>query len=386
MKTTGVFVPDRSWRTWETRVQNGASDSYEVIVLADSLDPANPELSAAVSSRRVFVLIDATVEKLYGEALLTYLRAHRHEVSVFAVEASEEQKNLSTAESFLRFCLDRGMGRRDTVLCMGGGIICDVGALAASLIRRGAPCVKVPTTLLGMIDGAIGVKNGVNFNGTKNSVGSYSLPRSVMVDLGLLRTLPKEQMGFGMIEMAKMVALKSREDWDCLRWNFDALKGLRDMARLSGLVCRSIRYMLDELESNLFEKDLFRIVDYGHEFGHTIEVSTGYAVSHGEAVLAGMCLSNTLCWRRGMMKATDYEDFWDFAANFDLPTLFGRISLESLVESLQHTELHKGETFMVALQEIGRPLFLRGVTPAELGPAWDECRGRTSSLPARRAG
>lgn len=370
----------RPWRAWQTQVVDRESESYEVIILTDGLNPANPELLEAVGAGKIFCIVDAEVERLHGGPIRSYFKEHGREIHFFPLVASEATKTLVTAESFMRFCLDSGMGRRDTVLCIGGGIVCDIGALAASLVRRGAPCVKVPTTLLGMIDGAIGVKTGVNFNGMKNALGTYSVPRSVVIDLALLRTLPARQMGFGLVEMGKMLALKSRQDWELLRANFDAIVELRDMDLLYNLVRRSIRYMLDELEINLFEKDLYRIVDFGHEFGHTIEVSTGYAVSHGEAVLAGMCISNAICRHRGLMVQEDYEGFWIFAANFDLQALFGRVSRDALAESIRQTRLHKGGTFIVALHEIGRPIFLKAVTVEELDSAWRECRDRADAF------
>lgn len=359
-----------SIRKWRTTLKHCDPSSYEVIMVKDCLAAGSSEVLEAVRSKKVFCLVDENVHRLLGWKISAYFRAAGQELHTHMLSASEKNKTLESVESFMRFCLERGMGRRDVVLCIGGGIVCDVGGMAASLIRRGVPCVKIPTTLLGMIDGSIGVKTGVNFCGYKNSIGTFSMPKCVFVDLSLLKTVPSSEIGFGLIEMAKILALKSRADWELFIDNFDDLLNLREDSPLPLLVRNSIRYMLDELESNLYEKNLCRIVDYGHEFGHCIETGTEYQVSHAEAVLMGMCLSNSICLARGQMDRDDHDAFWKFAGAFDLPRLMGRLSVELLVESLRQTNLHKDGAFIVGISKIAKPVFLEGITRVELEAAW----------------
>lgn len=375
-----------SEREWQTTLKHSDSNSYEVIMLDDCFNTGNPEVFEAVRSKKVFCLMDENVHRILGWKVSEYFRAVGQDLFTYTLGASEKNKTLANVESFMGFCLTNGMGRRDTVLCVGGGIVCDVGGLAASLIRRGVPCVKIPTTLLGMIDGSIGVKTGVNFCGYKNSIGTFSIPKCVFVDLSLLRTVPRAEIGYGLIEMAKILVLKSRTDWELFLENTDNFLNLRENSPLPLLVRNSIRYMLDELESNLYERNLHRIVDYGHEFGHCIETGTDYQVSHGEAVLMGICLSNSICLARGLLDSFDHDAFWKFAAAFDLPRLMGKVSLEILVESLHQTNLHKNGTFIVGIAKIAQPIFLDGITREELESAWKNCLTMALKVVAERSG
>ena len=374
----------RSGRGWQTSLKHCEPSAYEVIMVNNCFDIGNREVLEAVRSKKAFCIVDENVHRILGWKISGYFQALGQELHLFRLDASEKNKTLTNVERFMEFCLGHGMGRRDTVLCIGGGIVCDIGGMAASLIRRGVPCVKIPTTLLGMIDGSIGVKTGVNFSGFKNSIGTFSMPKCVFVDLSLLKTVPVSEIGFGLIEMAKILSLKSRKNWELFIENFEDLINLREHSPLPLLVRNSIRYMLDELESNLYEKNLYRIVDYGHEFGHCIESSTDYQISHAEAVLIGMCLSNSISLARGLMDRDDHDTFWKFASTFDLPRLMSRLSVSLLVESLHQTNLHKDGIFIVGLAKIAQPIFLKDIRQEELESAWKYCVRKAKAAPSVR--
>lgn len=203
------------------------------------------------------------------------------------ITAGEGSKNLAGLNAILDRMHRAGLERNSPVIAFGGGVVGDLAGLAASLWKRGAPVVQVPTSLLAMVDSSVGGKTGINFKGVKNLVGSFWPPHSVYVDLDLLETLPREERVCGFAEILKAAWLSS-DDWAAeLETHVDALLDLEPV-RLEASVSRAIRFKAAMVESDELDRGQRALLNLGHTFGHALESLSCGELRHGHAVLLGM--------------------------------------------------------------------------------------------------
>lgn len=340
--------------------------TYEIKRVSNLFDVANPALSGHIKTRKAFCIIDQNLAE-YAVLLKQYFEKNDIEAYYFFVKVSEKNKSLQSIIDFTTFCFQHEIGRRDPIIAFGGGITCDLGGMAANLLRRGTPCIKIPTTLCGVIDAAVGVKNGVNYADSKNSLGTFYPPEVVFIDLEFLKTLPVKEIKNGLVEMIKIIALKDRDTWNLLKRNIDRFLTKDFNSEVVELIDRSIAFMTEELSSNLLEDSLYRIVDYGHEFGHLIEIITDFELSHGEAVAIGMRLSNHLAYSAGLMDANDHTDFNELVNKLNLPHWHKALSCQKLYTKREAISRHKGGQFsIVALHQIGSPFFMKELNLADM--------------------
>ena len=187
-----------------------------------------------------------------------------------------------------------GLRRTAKLFAVGGGVIGDIGGLAASLYMRGIACVQVPTTLLAQVDSSVGGKTAVDLGGVKNIVGAFYQPQEVLVDPAFLKTLPAREVKCGVGEIVKYAAL-SGEIFDLLENNTDKLT---DLAFLETLIISCIRNKAGVVERDEKENVERRSLNVGHTTGHAIELSTG--LSHGESVLYGMRFETQMAMEQGV--------------------------------------------------------------------------------------
>lgn len=207
------------------------------------------------------------------------LRATGLDVAVATIDDGEEHKSLDTYGRLLRECAAAGITRRDAIVGHGGGMVTDVAGFVAATWHRGVPVVHVPTTILAMVDAAIGGKTGVNLDAGKNLVGAFWQPSAVLCDLDLLDTLPARERRSGNGEMAKYHFLTG-----------DDLLAL-DLERR---IARCVEIKAEVVASDEREAGRRAILNYGHTLGHALEAETNFAMSHGEAVGVGLVFAARL--------------------------------------------------------------------------------------------
>lgn len=253
-----VPVPGRNY---EAIVGHGA-----VAALAE-LVPATAKRAAVVSQREIpFTVHDAGVP-------------HR----VFTMAAGEEAKSLRTVEMLCRSWATWGLTRNDVVIAVGGGVVTDVAGFAAASYHRGVPVIHVTTTLLGMIDAAIGGKTGVNLPEGKNLVGAFWQPHGVICDLDSLDSLPSREFSSGMGELVKYCFLPGGD-------------GLAEL-ELAEQVARCIEIKAAVVADDEREGGRRAILNYGHTLAHAIEIAGDYSMRHGEAVSVGLAYAAHLALR-----------------------------------------------------------------------------------------
>lgn len=259
--------------------------SYDVLVG----NGARSGLSALLprTARRVAVVTQAGVP-LEVDPGLPFER--------FEIGQGEQFKSLATIESLCQGFARMGLTRNDVVVGVGGGMVTDVAGFAAASWHRGVAVVHVSTTLLGMIDAAVGGKTGVNLAEGKNLVGAYWQPSGVICDLDALSTLPPRELRCGRGEMAKYHFLTG-----------DDLLSMGEAERIA----RCVQIKAEVVASDEREGGRRALLNYGHTLAHALEIETGYVIAHGEAVGIGLIYAAHLAHHLGRISAERVQQHYD---------------------------------------------------------------------------
>ena len=237
---------------------------------------------------RIFILSDKTVFSLYGKKLHSELEKAGEDISFFFILPGEKSKNIKNLEKIYNWLYTQGASRSSLFMCFGGGVVSDLGGLAASSYCRGMPLVNVPTTLLGQIDAGIGGKNGINWGDGKNQIGSFYFPEKVLIDPLFLATLNIKQMREGLVEALKAGMIGDRSLFQSIKDNPRILL-FKDLARVEELIKKSVELKVKVTGSDPFEHKQRKTLNLGHTFAHALESFFRYKrLTHGEAVGLGL--------------------------------------------------------------------------------------------------
>ncbi|MFD6533719.1 sedoheptulose 7-phosphate cyclase [Streptomyces sp. NPDC060184] len=370
-------IPRPPGLTWY--VQSQQPVGYEVSLTRGLLNPVNPVLARAVGADgrigvRALIVVDQAVEELYGPGLHSYFDAWKVDAVWKVMPGDEETKNLEQVVEVTRAMTEMGILRRtERVVVVGGGVLMDVVGMAASLYRRGAPYVRVPTTLVGQVDAGVGVKTGVNHGTHKNRLGTYFAPESTLIDPEFLRTVDDRHIANGLAEIIKMALIKDAALFRILEENVELITSqtLADCGSAAGeIVSRAIAGMLDELEPNLWEGVLERSVDYGHTFSPSLELLADPPLLHGEAVAVDMAVCLALAVGRGHLAEAEAHRALNLIAGCGLPlthpVFTPRLLEVGLADAVKHRD---GQQRLPLTDGIGSCVFVNDVTPSELARA-----------------
>ena len=293
-------------------------DSSEVIV--GSVSELLPRL---LPDKRVVVVSDTNIDRHYH----TLVNRYEHVL----IGLGEASKTLVTADAIYKKFISMGVDRSTFVLAIGGGIVTDVAGFVASTYMRGVEFGFVSTSLLGQVDASVGGKNGVNVDGYKNMVGTFTQPRFVICDVGMLRTLPEREVRTGMAEVIKAGIIADEELFSKLE-----LTPLAELTKnpdlLGEVVYRAIKVKADIVERDEREHGDRRKLNLGHTLAHAIEKSSS-KMNHGEAVAVGLSLISDAAARRGLLSAADKERICSLLqrTGFDLtPPVAMRVLLKAV--------------------------------------------------------
>ncbi|GAA4955146.1 sedoheptulose 7-phosphate cyclase [Actinoplanes utahensis] len=371
------------------RISASRTVSYEVRLSTDLLDPSDDTLADAgadpvAPSRRRLLVVDARVNTLFGDRIRDYMDAQAMTYEICVLDADERGKTMDAVFQVVAAMDAFGVSRRrEPVLAIGGGVLSDIVGLATSLYRRTTPYVRVPTTLIGMVDAGIGAKTGVNFHQHKNRLGTYHPSAVTLIDATFLRTLPVRHLRNGLAEVLKIALVKDAPLFDVLERHGTRLIAERmqthdsaDRGAATLAVMRhAIHDMLGELQPNLWEHRLDRIADFGHTFSPAIEMHALPDLLHGEAVAVDMALSTELAHHRGLLSAADRDRIHRVITDLGLPTWHPVCSPGLLAEGLADTIRHRDGRQRVPLTVgIGRARFVDDLTLAEIDEALATCQ------------
>jgi len=325
---------------------------------------------------RALMVVDETVYQLYSEQIHTYFDCHGIALTVVPVQIRETAKSLETFERIVREFDAYGLVRTEPVLVVGGGLTTDVAGFACASYRRNTPYIRIPTTLIGLIDASVSIKVAVNHGKNKNRLGAYHASQKVFLDFSFLATLPADQVRNGMAELIKIAVVGNEEIFDLLechgpellRTRFGHLDGSKDLRRVAHrLTHQAIATMLELESPNLHEIDLDRVIAFGHTWSPTLELAPPTPFFHGHAINIDMALSVTLAEQRGLISVADRDRVLNVMSSLGLA-----LDSEHLTPELLSTataailKTRDGKLRAAVPDPIGQCTFLNDVTVDEL--------------------
>lgn len=357
-----------------TTIPVRAERPYDVVI-GTGLLGALPDMLGE-RTRRVAVVAPAALA-LTADAIRADLVEQGFEAISLEVPDGEEAKSAQV----LAFCWgvlgEAGFTRTDAIVGVGGGATTDLAGFVAATWLRGVRFVNVPTTVLGMVDAAVGGKTGINTDAGKNLVGAFHEPAGVICDLSALQTLPHHDLVAGLAEVVKCGLVSDPEILDvvltdpaaCQRW---------DSPQLRSIIERAIRVKAEVVSQDLRESigspTLGReVLNYGHTFGHAIERVEGYRWRHGAAISVGMVYVAELARLAGLLDDEGVAIHRQALTSLGLPTTYAGGRWEQLLSAMRMDKKTRGDLLrFVILRSIGHPGLLEGPDPSLLFAAYEE--------------
>ena len=242
-------------------------------------------------TQKIAIIFDKNIPTKFKSKIKKLLIGYQ--VYLYEFRSNEKVKSFNYANKIIEKILSKNFNRSDTIIAVGGGIIGDLSAFVASLVKRGINFINIPTTLLAQVDSSIGGKTGVNSIYGKNLIGSFYQPKLVVIDVSFLKSLPKREMICGFAEILKHSLIL---ETNLFRWLENTSKEIlnnRNLNLISEAIYKSCKVKLYFIKKDYKEKNLRMILNFGHTFAHAIEAENKFSgkINHGEAVLIGMIMA-----------------------------------------------------------------------------------------------
>ena len=350
-----------------TRISVGGD--YDVVIGTGLLDELPQLLGEGV--QRVLVVHPRALAAT-GEGVREALVAAGFEAYAAEVPDAEEAKTAQVAAFVWGVLGQAGFTRSDAVVSVGGGATTDLAGFVAATWLRGIRVVHVPTTLLGMVDAAVGGKTGINTPEGKNLVGSFHPPAGVLCDLATLETLPTHDFVAGLAEVVKCGFIADPVILDLVESDPEGVRSPSG-EHVRELVERSVRVKADVVAQDLKESDLREILNYGHTFGHAVEQVERYAFRHGAAVSIGMVYVAELARLVGRIDDDLVDRHRAVLTSLGLPVTYRGDRWPQLLDAMKRDKKSRGSLLrFVVLAGLAKPVRLEGPDPALLQAAYAE--------------
>jgi 3-dehydroquinate synthase len=341
--------------------------SYDIAINDNDRDLGTFCRTSAPKSQLAFVVGDANVLP-HIAAVSDSLKQIGFLTESATVPAGEASKSLAMSEMLYGRLADLNADRATLIVAVGGGVIGDLGGFVAATYNRGLPLLMVPTTLLAMVDSAVGGKVGINLPQGKNLVGAFHQPVGVWIDMKMLDTLPRREFHSGMAEVVKYGVIRDAEFFAWLENNADAALA-RKPAAIQRIVERCCRLKADIVENDEREETGLRMVlNYGHTFAHCFETAAGYGTwLHGEAVSAGMICASRLAERLGLISSEITNRQVRLLERFGLPVAPQAWPIEELLAVMRRDKkAQAGKLRFVLPRKLGEVAVVDDISEADV--------------------
>ena len=337
------------------------NQKYSIIIgsnLAANLSKILKENS--ISFEQCLLIIDKNVPK---KLILKIKKSlHKEKLYVHYLKANEKNKNVSSVNKILDILLDKNFSRTDCVISIGGGITGDISGFASSLFKRGLKFINIPTTLLSQVDSSIGGKTGVNTKYGKNLVGSFYQPNLVVSEIQFLKSLPKRELICGYGEILKHSLIANKSFYKFLDKNSNKILKLSSPF-IERAIYESCKIKKKVVEKDEKEKNLRKILNFGHTFAHAYEATLGYSkkLNHGEAVILGIQSALSFSFKNKLIKKNDYYSILNHISKTNLPSnikkFFKIKDLSKILSFMAKDKKNKSNKInLVLLKKIGYPI------------------------------
>jgi 3-dehydroquinate synthase len=328
-----------------------AASSYPIVV-GSGLLGRSEWLSQQIPGRALLAVTNTTVAPLYLQRLKTAFAERL--VGSCVLPDGEAHKTLQTVGWVIDSLVDHRLNRDATVIALGGGVVGDIAGFAAACYQRGIGFAQIPTTLLAQVDSSVGGKTGVNHPGGKNLIGAFHQPSVVIADTDTLATLPPREFSAGLAEVIKYGCIWDPMFFNWLDANVHALIA-RDAESLTYAIARSCEIKAVVVGQDEREHGVRAILNFGHTFGHAIELASGYGqLLHGEAVAIGMVIAADLSRRLGLVDAATFNRIKHLLDRAQLPVDAPKIGAARAIELMQmDKKVQAGMVRLVLLEKLG---------------------------------
>jgi 3-dehydroquinate synthase len=351
-----------------SRITVGADSPYPVVIGRNLLEEVPQFLKGA---KKVLVVHPVGLA-VSAEQLRDFLLGQGFEVFLAGVPDNEEAKRIEVAAFCWGILGKSEFSRTDMVIGFGGGTITDLAGFVAGTWLRGVAVVQIPTTLLAMVDAAVGGKTGVNTSEGKNLVGVFHSPRAVVIDLETLATLPKNELLAGFAEVVTCGFIKDLEILSIIESDFESAVDPRSDSFVE-LVERSVKVKAAVVAEDFKEAGPREILNYGHTLGHAIELAERYQWRHGAAIAIGMVFVAELAHLNGRLPIEAVVRHREILTKLGLPTSYPAQKWPQLLANMQVDKKSRGGNLrFVVLDELGKPTIMHAPTEEMLFAAFQE--------------
>ena len=286
----------------ELKVELGEEHSYYIRIGTGLLSDSR-QIGSCLAGQQVMVVSNQSIALLYMDSVKRALVEANPQVQIdeCLVPDGEAHKNMQSWALILDALMAKGYRRSATILALGGGVVGDMAGFAAACYQRGVAFIQLPTSLLAQVDSSVGGKTAINHPGGKNMIGAFYQPKLVLADLDVLETLPPREYRAGLAELLKHAIIRDANLFDWLEANVGALCA-RSLPVLAEAIYRSVLIKVAIVAADERESGQRALLNFGHTFGHALELELGYGVCvHGEAVAMGMVLASALSVQEGRL-------------------------------------------------------------------------------------
>jgi len=331
--------------------------SHRVLITNSKLNELAKELIKNNSPNNLFIVIDENVYKYHLNEITDIFKNFPGSIHYYRLPSGERYKSENQLRNIYNVLLKNHFGRDTTLVAFGGGVAGDLAAYAASTYMRGLPFVNVPTTLLAMIDSAIGGKTGINFGGRKNIIGTFYQPELVFIDTMFLDTLPSREFSSALGELIKYGLISNKSFLDFLTKNFDGLKS-KKKSIINFAITESVKFKAGVVSQDEFEtKGIRKILNLGHTFAHGFESELKFKLRHGEAVTAGLVCALFLSGRTGLLNSKSVENLLKLSTKIKMPKHIQNVKNESVYEIMRSDKkVTGGELKFVLISDVGKTI------------------------------
>lgn len=318
-------------------------------------------------SQRLILITDNNVKELHANDILKKLEAENLACDLISIPAGEQSKTREQKQLIEDKLFQLGCTRDTTIIAVGGGVVTDLAGFIASTFCRGIPVIYIPTTLLAMVDAAIGGKTGVNTIYGKNLIGSFYHPSAVICDVNTLKTLPKDEFGNGLIETIKHGLLASPKLLSQIEQYYPDFSSLQ----LIEIIYASCKIKSQFVEQDTHDKNIRSMLNLGHTIGHAIERLFHYEIGHGQAVQMGLIIEAKIAVLKNIIPESIFDKIFRILNQITFSKNF-QISKSQVINLIDFTSYDKKarqkQARYVFISDIGKPYHNNGQYCIEIEP------------------
>lgn len=343
------------------------------ILIENSFSSIVPKLEElGYKNRKCCIITDSNVKQYYLDSFRDTVKDTFSVVIDYIIEAGEKSKCFDNYYNIQKYLVENHFDRHDVLVALGGGVTGDLTGFIASTYMRGIDFIQVPTTLLADVDSSIGGKTAIDFEGYKNIVGAFYMPKLVYINVDTLSTLPEREFYAGMAEVMKYGLIMDASFYE---WLLEKMYEIHD--KESDTIEEMIEHCC-KCKQRIVEKDPYEngdrmLLNFGHTIGHAIEKEKEFELLHGECVALGAVAAAFISWKKDRLSMDEYYEIRDMFVPFNLPITVENIDPQKILESVKHDKKSDGNTTkFILLKKVGKAVIDTTVTDTEMLDAINE--------------